>query len=137
MSTPDLFKRHMASSSRDEKLYIEQEMRKRSVILDVKVDQTEDDDGADEVYAMIASSTFNRFGTGTQDVKAGGSTQFKMSVNKLWPMTNELIIDIFDYDYLSADDLIGTVKWPLPYQPTGEISLAAGTARYRASLQIA
>lgn len=137
MSTPELFKSHMASSSRDEKLYIEQEIRKRSVIINVKVDQTDDDDGTDEVYALVSSSTFVRPRTKTEDVKAGGSTRLLMPVNLLWPMTNELVIDILDSDLLSRDDLIGTIRWKLPYAPTGETLLSAGTAKYRVTLEIA
>jgi hypothetical protein len=138
MSTPDLFKRHMASSSRDEKLYIEQEMRKRNIILDVNVDHTDDDD-EDDVYANVASSTFIQFHTGTHKVKSGGRTQFQVPVNKVWPMTNELTVRVFDWDALSADDLIGIVHWQLPYTPVTDQLLTgeSKTARYRVSLQIA
>jgi hypothetical protein len=135
MTTPDLIVRYLASSSREEKLYIERELLKKAVNVVVAVDHTDDDD-VDDVYALVASSTFKRVSTGITKLKAGDKAVLKVPLERIWPLTNEIVVDVFDQDALSADDLIGTVKWPQPFAPNGEVALAAGSARYRVALDI-
>jgi hypothetical protein len=134
MSTPDLILRFLASTDRDDKAYVQQELLKRSVNVVVAVDHTEDDE-TDDVYALIQSDS-KRGKTDRADASAGDKVVLKLPLREIWPVSKEIVVQVFDWDLTSADDLIGTIKWPSPFQATNEFPLAAGTARYRVALDI-
>ena len=133
MTTPDLVTRFLTSTSRDDKLYIEKELLKRSINVVVAVEKTDDDDH-DEVYAEVSNSS-KKAASGTITLKPNDKGVLKVPLQKVWPLERELLVKVFDWD-LTGDDLIGEVKWQQPYADTKEATIAARTARYRVALDI-
>jgi hypothetical protein len=134
MQTSDLIIRYSASKGDDERAYIERELFKRSINVVVAVDATEDE-STDEVYALVESGR-KKDKTGRVEVNKGERIVLKLPLQKIWPLTSELVVNVFEWDLTSPDDLIGTLKWQTPFSPTPESLISAGTARYRVAMDI-
>lgn len=116
----------------DEVGAIEAELRKRTIQLNVSVDNLEDY-LQDEVFVRLHSGD-KKLDTDILWFSKGEGKAFKaVSLGELLPIGDNLTVEVFEWD-LIGNDLIGTVTWPLPLLDKVDVPLAAGDARYRISL---
>jgi hypothetical protein len=110
---------------------LEAELRKRTVGIQVAVDQLEDH-GWDEVFVRLHSGE-KKIDTEMLWFTKGADRVFKpVPLADLLPI-GKLIVEVIEFD-LIGNDRIGTIPWPVPLLDQAEVKLAAGDARYRVSL---
>ena len=100
-----------------EKNAMQQALNTRQVIVDVKVNKTEDWTGADEVYAQLKSGS-KRAKTPVKSLNDGQSGQFTLPLPALMPVNGPIHIQIYDEDlgtFFDQDDLIVNMPWQAPY----------------------
>ncbi|MBS1144033.1 MAG: hypothetical protein H6R14_1439 [Proteobacteria bacterium] len=100
-----------------EKNAMQQALNTRQVIVDVKVNKTEDWTGADEVYALLKSGN-KRARTPVKNLNDGQSGQFTLPLPALMPINGPIHVQIYDEDlgtFFDQDDLIVNMPWQAPY----------------------
>ena len=136
MTTSDLLKRYQASTDEGEKFYLEQELRGRSVSVDVQVDATEDDYLGDEVFVALSSAGGGSTSSSIKwGLKAGAGYTFTLPLAEIWPVSGNITVNVFEWD-LIGNDLIGTITWPPPYVALGGVAMSYRTALYRVSVSM-
>ena len=102
-----------------EKRALEAELHTRNILVNVNVVKTEDWTGADEVYARLKSGS-RTFRTQTRSLNDGQSFLFRVPVDSLLPITDPILIEVYDEDlgnWIDRDDLIVNMNWGKPFQP--------------------
>lgn len=100
-----------------EKNAMQQALNTRQVIVDVKVNKTEDWTGADEVYALLKSGS-KRARTPVKNLNDGQSGRFTLPLPALMPVNGPIHVQIYDEDlgtFFDQDDLIVNMPWQAPY----------------------
>ncbi len=100
-----------------EQVALERELAKRNVKVHVRVNETEDWIGSDNVYVRATGITSKR--TPERKLNNGQSADFLIPVGDLLPSMLPLVmpirIEVFDADWPDADDLIVDMSWATPY----------------------
>jgi hypothetical protein len=134
MSTTELFKRYRASTNPDEMYYLELELKKRRVYVNVEVDETKDWMG-DEVYVLLSTGGGLQRSTGTVKFDKGQGHTFTMPLTSIWPVNDPLYINVFEFDY-TGDVRIGYISWASPYHPQSDVEMNRSGARYRVTISL-
>ena len=114
LSTADLIAKYKASLEDGEKMALESEMRNRW--LKVTVIVKKDQEGTDDVYVK-ATHAGREYKTGVMKMAVGAKNTFWVPVDKLAPVTGKINVAVYDYDSLSADDMISNLGYDAPYSP--------------------
>ena len=99
------------------------ELLRRSAIVDIKVNSTEDWLGADEVYVKL-SSTGGTYTSRTRSMNDGASHRFRVPLRRLWKAASvgdPIHITVYDEDlghFPDQDDLIVRMQWRRPFLRT-------------------
>ena len=125
----DLYRK---STNPDEKHYLKQVLDGRVVLGDITIEKQDDLTGDDNVYLEFASSGHR---STYASIPEGKSGRVSMWVGMLLPPTDPLIVHVYERDWLSRNDLIGTISWPAPYLPKTE-TIAGSDARYVVTLRL-
>ncbi|RIK46864.1 MAG: hypothetical protein DCC58_01695 [Chloroflexi bacterium] len=98
-----------------EKRALEEELKKRKVKIDVKVNSTEDWLGSDEVYVRLTGPGGGVHKTAVHDLNDGQSYSFLAPLEKIVPLSGPIKVEVFDEDSPDGDDLIVTMDWSPPF----------------------
>jgi hypothetical protein len=114
MSTADLIKKIKAAPPQAEKMALEGELDNRWIKVTVVVKKAQE--GPDDVY-VVAAHGARKHKTGEAELGTGDKNTFWIPVSKLAPITGKIMVEVYDHDTLSADDMISIVGFDDPYTP--------------------
>jgi hypothetical protein len=117
LSTKDLIAKYKASSEEGEKMALESEIRSRWIKVTVLVKKAQE--GNDNVY-VEAEHAGRTHETGELKMRSGQKNTFWISLDKLAPVTGKIMIKVYDWDALSANDLISIIAFDAPYGPQSD-----------------
>ena len=106
-----------------EVLALQRELEKRNVKIAVKVKETEDIIGSDDVYVELMGKS--KHTTPTKKLNNGDSHEFLVPLTALaptLPLVDPVQIEVYDADWPDADDLIVKMAWSTPYGPATNTS---------------
>ncbi len=101
-----------ADQGLDDRLRAELEHRKMRV--SVTTVKNQDTFGSDAVSVRVATTAGN-FSTDTVKMNDGDSHGFEIPLGSLVPTGGAITVEIFERDYLDADDLLVHMEWAEPY----------------------
>jgi len=114
LSTAELITKYRASSEEGEKMALEAEVRSRWIKVTVLVKKAQE--GKDDVYVK-AEHAGRSHRTGELKMGAGDQNTFWISLDHLAPITGKVSIKVYDWDALSADDMISNIEFDDPFAP--------------------
>jgi hypothetical protein len=114
LTTSELISKYKTSVEAGEKMALESEMRNRWIKVTVVVKAAQE--GTDDVYVKVSHSG-REAKTGVMKMGAGAKNTFWISLDPLAPVTGKISVGVYDYDSLSADDLISNIGFDAPYSP--------------------
>jgi hypothetical protein len=106
MTTGDLITRRAAAATEGERMAYDAELRTRSVKVDVTVVKAQEN--PDDVYVRIEHGGRSR-STGRLSMRTGDRNIFFLPLSAIEPITGDVHVHVYDYDYLSADDMISNI----------------------------
>ncbi|HUQ06585.1 MAG TPA: DUF4157 domain-containing protein [Kofleriaceae bacterium] len=114
LTTAKLIESHGSTADAAQKKAYEGELKKRNLKVTVSVKKAQEN--PDEVYVK-ASSGGRVHKTGQLKMKSGDAHVFLIPLADLWPISGDISIQVFDYDQLSADDMISNFFIRSPWTP--------------------
>jgi hypothetical protein len=114
MRTADLIKKLKSSPEEGEKMALESELRSRWMRVTVHVKTAQE--GTDNVYVK-AEHGGRSYKTSELKMGRGQKNTFWIPLESLAPVSGKIMIKVYDYDLLSADDMISIIGFDDPYGP--------------------
>jgi hypothetical protein len=129
--TTVLLNRFQSKTDVFDRYWVKRELERRRISIIVSVVNQEDWTGSDNVYAVVSGGNTAR--TATVDISKGSSGQLSVSVAQLLPVMTSLRATVFDYDWFSPSDCIGSLDWPAPFS-TLKTNISGDGATYTVTL---
>ena len=132
LPTRDLLSRYEGSTDDSEKFYLKRELGTRRIEATVKVIETEDIIGHDDVFVVFQGALTTR--TETQSLNDGESGTFTASLDGVLSSGGSITASFYDWD-VEGHDFIGSASLAYPYASSTPVVSGDG-ATYNVTLSI-
>jgi hypothetical protein len=116
LPTRSLIEKYKASTDSDERSSIADVLKGRTINVLVRVTETEDWTGADDVYIAVTNGA-DTVETGATSLAEGDTGTFSVALGPLAPDPGFLRVNVHEWD-VESDDLIVSIPFPPPYLTT-------------------